>query len=202
MTKASDIQQYFYRKNACSQILAVNIRDTGCMKPGRMLENSIGKAINLVDINVHGIEFLDVWQLASFLNPLKYVQRLSFDWPQTDEASISTCCKFLQQPFSRLQYLSVEMKYRKCAKLFIHILGLCQELRKLRLVILESQGRSFGNENWGGEHRELKNLQVMEYCGPWATEMKERFRVLLPKNNKWADFQLNSDECKGFYLGR
>lgn len=168
-----------------------------------MLDNSIGKAMNLVDLNVHGIKFLDVWQLAVFLNPLKHVQRLSFDWPPTNETWIPTCCKFFQLPFGKLQYLCVDMMYLKCVKVFIHILRLCQELRKLRLVILESEGNSSAhNVNWSGEPRELKNLEVMEYCGPHAEHMKLRFGTLLPKKDKWADFRLNISGHAGFYLGK
>lgn len=177
------------------------MKNTCCITPGRMLNNFIGKAINIVDINILGMEFEDVWQLGAFLNPLLHLQRLSFDWPKTGGSSIPMCYKIFQHPFSRLKYLSVEMTTLDCVKVFIPSLRLCQELKKLRFVVKQvfSEEPSY-SDSWGGEPKELRNLEVVEYCGPVVLQMKERFGSLLPNPEKWADFKLDSLEPQGFYL--
>lgn len=201
LTLASDVQQYFEDENFRNNIHRVNIRNTRCIKAGCMLNDSIGQAKNLVDINIHGVKFQDIWNLGSFLNPLQHVKRLSFDWSDPTEKRIPICCKFLQGPFSRLKYMSVRIEVLNCVKVFIPCLRLCQELEELHMVVKTSSETNY-SDSWSGEPQELRNLEVLEYCGPLAMEMKERFIALLPNPEKWADFQMNtSPDLKGFYLG-
>ncbi|XP_046747225.1 uncharacterized protein LOC124411814 [Diprion similis] len=201
LTSASDIRQYFNNSNATEYILRVNLRNVNCMEPEQMLNDYIGKAVNIVDINVHGTRFEDIRELEYFLKSMPHIKRLSIDWPRRTEDNSAPCCKALRGTLSRLTYLSVRMWHAPHAKKFIRYLQLCQKLKELRMIGRRTCFVAEGDCVLSLEPKILRNLETVEFCGPCTDGEKDYFMALLPELEKWTDFQFPKHYIgNGFYF--
>lgn len=200
LTSELDIQQYFTDENTRKHIVKINLANVICLEWEEMLNNYIGKALNLVDINLRGLKLNNLQNLGRFLRPLVHVKRLSINWPisavDDDDVDIR---QVLAEPFGRLTYLSVATYSYECLEKFVYVSDLFQELKELHMV----QESGYGDwDDFGGTITELRNLEILELCGENASFLKQEFLDMLPDPMKWTDFKLFDplDE-KCFYLG-
>ncbi|XP_015511492.1 uncharacterized protein LOC107218206 [Neodiprion lecontei] len=201
LTTIQDIQLYFNNDNCCEYILKVNITNVLCIQPGEMLNNTIGKAINLVDVNVYGIKFKDIRELKSFLELLIHIKRLTIDWPDEDERYV-VCRDLLQEPFKRLHYLSARVS--AYSRNFLPMVQFSDELKELRMVTRMPYNRTPESTPLVLELEKPKNLQIVQVRG-WHTLQwfKKRIINMLPNRYVWTDFQLvDITRQPGFYLER
>lgn len=202
LTSPSDIRIYFSDENRSKHILKVNLCNVDCIERCPLLHNYINKAINLVDINVHGVLITEnTLALERFLKPLLHLKRLSIDWPMQGDAFITSQSQILRHKFSRLTYLSVVLRNSGHLTAFYPILQSCQELKELHMTVRAYGGRRL----LPALETKLKNLQIVKYYGPFVREVEE-FLVseMLPHPEEWTHFQLlgSLKFMDGFYLER
>ncbi|XP_046434194.1 uncharacterized protein LOC124186484 [Neodiprion fabricii] len=187
LNSISDVQQYFNSKKKYEHILKINVSNMYYTRPGDML-NTIGKAKNLVEINIIGLKFIDVMQLAIFLTPMKCLRILSIDWP-TSLIDNRQCCEMLKLPFNRLTKLTMTLCDVKYKTTLIHALELCQQLRELRLLQRHENILPREGDPWLTEPKKLENLQIAACCGS-DTEFLRRIIVdMLPNPEQWMEFK-------------
>ncbi|XP_012264945.2 uncharacterized protein LOC105691196 isoform X1 [Athalia rosae] len=201
LTSMSDILKYFNNKNKYEHIHSININNVYCTRPAQILQ-CIGKAVNLVDINITGNTFKDVVQLASFLKPLKHVKKLCINWP-TALINDVMCCKILEEPFGRLTHLTLTLCNVKYKKTLIYALELCQNLEELCLLQTTEWLSSGIGDPWFPEPKKLTKLRVAACCG-CDTEFLRRIVVdMLPNPEQWAKFQpYDATNTHYFYFER
>ncbi|XP_015509736.2 uncharacterized protein LOC107216915 [Neodiprion lecontei] len=203
VTQLKEIKTYFVSEYRMPHIRKVNISNATCMKPGRMLNRTVGRALNLVDVNIHGIIFENVGILASFLAPLLQLRRLVVDWPEPDEDVYRTI-DVIGGPLGRLNYLGVRLSVYN-TNLLPAVRCSCSELVEFRIVELTRQERDdILDIPWAEERpNRLQKLRIVQAQG-WkaCTTMKSNIFHMIPDLHQWTDFQAigSAVAFKGFYL--
>ncbi|XP_046750545.1 uncharacterized protein LOC124413810 [Diprion similis] len=187
LNSISDVQQYFNNKKKYEHIRKINVSNMYYTRSGEML-NIIGRARNLVEVNIIGLKFIDVMQLALFLLPMKCLKILSIDWP-TSPIDNRLCCEMLEIPFNRLTKLTMTLCDVEYKTTLIHALELCQQLQELRLLQRNENILPREGDPWLPEPKKLENLRIAACCGS-DTEFLRRIIVdMLPNPEQWAKFQ-------------
>lgn len=189
----SDIKQYFNNEIACKHILRVNVRNLYHINPRPLLYIYIGKALNLVDIDINQSEAVkDIWLLASFLSTKIHLKRLAIHWGIT-EKDAPLCRRVLEEPFRRLTRLSVKVKIDFMENLFPSLES-CQELRKLYMCVTADYYEAYSETYWdtlSKRYKKLSNLEVFGITGrEWSGEVMKILTTMLPDPEKWTDFQM------------
>lgn len=196
LTTCRDIWQYFLSDvNASDSIITLNLRNVNCLTSYKLLVDSVGTATNLVELDIRGTKFQNVEELGSFLNLLKKLKKLSFDWPET---AVNSCevNSDLVEPFGRLTYLSVRI-FVKSAN-FLPSIELCRELRELRI----ETATSF--DDWRKKPKILENLEVVQILCHFSDEyLKAQLADLLPDWDRWTDFRISNNFATScYYFGK
>ncbi|XP_046619916.1 uncharacterized protein LOC124305018 isoform X1 [Neodiprion virginianus] len=201
LTSVSDIRQYFDNSKASRYIQRVNLRNVNFIEPEQMLNDYIGNAVNIVDLNISGTRFEDVQGLGYFLKLLPHVKRLSIDWPRRMEDNAGPCCKVLRGPLSKLTYLSIQIWHPPHTKKFVRYLQMCQQLKELRMIGRKSCYVPATDEFPCLGQKQLRSLEIIEFCGPCCGPEKRFFMTLLPELEKWTDFHVPKYYIQnGFYF--
>lgn len=197
LTLSTDVQQYFDNEKAREHTRKIDARNVVCIKPGKQLNNSIGKGRNLVEVNVQGTRFQNIKQFGSFLRPLRRLDKLSIDWPRTTKNDVDYCRRILDGPYRYLTYLSVRLRMSAFG-MFTSCISLCQQLKELVMVGL---GTYESGVHMNYEMKRLKNLKIVQYYGPKVIKMKTQLGMVLPEPKKWTDFQLcGAKPPEAFYV--
>ncbi|XP_046748404.1 uncharacterized protein LOC124412514 isoform X2 [Diprion similis] len=199
-TEPRHLQYYFSNVINCAQLRKINIANAICIKAGEMLDTTIGKAVNLVDVNIHGTKFDTVLQLSSFLKCVIHVKRLAIDWPNDDKGSFRNCVNLLSEPFSKLHYLSLcVLAYnRNC----LPLISYCDELEELRVNSMEPPGGPVIRMRWRQVSNKLTKIKIVQVRG-WDAlgSIKDYILSMLPDSRQWTDFeQIYMRRANGFYL--
>ncbi|XP_046435554.1 uncharacterized protein LOC124187215 isoform X1 [Neodiprion fabricii] len=202
LTTMEDVQVYFTNETRNKFIRKVNISGIFWMRPGEMLRNTIGKAVNLVDVNVMGIRFEDVRQLGSFLALLIHVKKLILDWPEPDE-DVDFSIRVMKTPFGKLNYLIARVRVYSI-NFFPTVQFCCNELVDLRVIALPSQDHELKQNSWRlYGHNKLKKLKIVQAHG-WDVHRTIYRHIInmLPDLTQWTDFQMIGTDFanRGFYL--
>ncbi|XP_046430886.1 uncharacterized protein LOC124184826 [Neodiprion fabricii] len=200
LTEVRHVESYFCNENNCENVRKVNMANVICVTPGRMLNSTIGKAVNLVDLNIHKTKFKTLFELSSFLDLLIHVTRLSIDWPTDDKGDFDTCLNLLKRPFSKLVYLSVSvLAYNPCV---LPMVSQCDVLEELRLKSLDPPGKIVIRSWWRRQECKPENIKIIQVRG-WDAlgVMKDHLVSILENYPSWIDFeQLCMKNPNGFYL--
>ncbi|XP_046490319.1 uncharacterized protein [Neodiprion pinetum] len=202
ITTVADVWEYFESETVNQYIRKVNVSNVSWMRPGQILNNTIGRAVNLVDVNIFGRRFRDLQQLVSLLELLINLKRLSFDWPDGIE-DVSHSIDILRTPFGRLKYLAVKVSAYSI-NFFPTLQWNCNELVELRIIALPPRDGKLKLISWPlYGHDKLKKLKIVQAHGWNVHRTIYRHIVnMVPDLNQWTDFQtIGSDlGLKGFYL--
>lgn len=200
LTTMNHIQQYFNDEDACKHVRIVDTKNVRCIKPGDPLNNSIGRAINLVEVNVRGTRFKDIWQLGSFLKPLEHLRKLSIDWPDDIGKDISVGKQILQEPFGKLTHLSVKSNRPPITR-FTGFLSLCEQLKELYIEGLARPDLGRHRSYCSSDIKQLTNLKIVQYDGCDADTIQRELTGTLPDSKRWTEFRLCGGEYPlGFYI--